>query len=321
MEKQTEVMPFGETDIQARILTVRGVQVMLDRDLAELYGVDVKRLNEQVKRNAERFPSDFMFQLSKEECLRSQIATLNEARGKHLKYMPYAFTESGVAMLSGVLRSLTAVEVNIRIMRAFVTMRHALAPLAPVMTRLEANERRQIADQSRNEARFDEIFARMSGGELPEHQIFYQGKFWDAKSLLIKFIRRAKSELVIVDAYLGVATLDMLAKRQRAVKIEIFSPSNGELAETDFEAFGRQYGNLTKSTCGICHDRFIVVDQTELYLIGASLKDAGRLTFAVSKMGASLIPGLLDSLRRATRAQTTYGVKSADGGNKKAHGQ
>ena len=321
MEKQTEVMPFGETDIQARILTVRGVQVMLDRDLEELYGVDVKRLNEQVKRNAERFPSDFMFQLSKEECLRSQIATLNEARGKHLKYMPYAFTESGVAMLSGVLRSLTAVEVNIRIMRAFVTMRHALAPLAPVMTRLEANERRQIADQSRNEARFDEIFARMSGGELPEHQIFYQGKFWDAKSLLIKFIRRAKSELVIVDAYLGVATLDMLAKRQRAVKIEIFSPSNGELAETDFEAFGRQYGNLTKSTCGICHDRFIVVDQTELYLIGASLKDAGRLTFAVSKMGASLIPGLLDSLRRATRAQTTYGVKSADGGNKKAHGQ
>ena len=321
MEKQTEVMPFGETDIQARILTVRGVQVMLERELAELYGVDVKRLNEQVKRNAERFPSDFMFQLSKEECLRSQIATLNEARGKHLKYMPYAFTESGVAMLSGVLRSLTAVEVNIRIMRAFVTMRHALAPLAPVMTRLEANERRQIADQSRNEARFDEIFARMSGGELPEHQIFYQGKFWDAKSLLIKFIRRAKSELVIVDAYLGVATLDMLAKRQRAVKIEIFSPSNGELAETDFEAFGRQYGNLTKSTCGICHDRFIVVDRTELYLIGASLKDAGRLTFAVSKMGASLIPGLLDSLRRATRAQTTYGVKSADGGNKKAHGQ
>lgn len=321
MEKQTEVVPFGETDIQARILTVRGVQVMLDRDLAELYGVDVKRLNEQVKRNAERFPSDFMFQLSKEECLRSQIATLNEARGKHLKYMPYAFTESGVAMLSGVLRSLTAVEVNIRIMRAFVTMRHALAPLAPVMTRLEANERRQIVDQSRNEARFDEIFARMSGGELPEHQIFYQGKFWDAKSLLIKFIRRAKSELVIVDAYLGVATLDMLAKRQRAVKIEIFSPTNGELAETDFEAFGRQYGNLTKSTCGICHDRFIIIDRTELYLIGASLKDAGRLSFAVSKMGAALIPGLLDSLRRATRAQTTYGVKSADGGNKKSHGQ
>ena len=304
MEKQTEVVPFGETDIQARILTVRGVQVMLDRDLAELYGVDVKRLNEQVKRNAERFPSDFMFQLSKEECLRSQIATLNEARGKHLKYMPYAFTESGVAMLSGVLRSLTAVEVNIRIMRAFVTMRHALAPLAPVMTRLEANERRQIADQSRNEARFDEIFARMSGGELPEHQIFYQGKFWDAKSLLIKFIRRAKKELMVIDAYPGVATLDMLAKRQRGVKIELVTHSNGELAESDYEAFAKQCGNFTKTLCGICHDRFIIVDQAEIYLIGASLKDAGRLTFAVSKMGAEVIPCLVASIRKATPVTT-----------------
>ena len=306
MEVQAKMASVDETYIKSRILTTRGVQVMLDRDLAELYGVDVKRLNEQVKRNAERFPSDFMFQLSKEECLRSQIATLNEARGKHLKYLPYAFTESGIAMLSGVLRSSTAVEVNIRIMRAFVAMRHAFAAMVPMLTRLDVVERRQITDQSRNEARFDQIFAKMSEGELPEHQIFFQGKFWDAKSLLIKFIRRAKTELVIVDAYLGVATLDMLAKRQRGVKIEIFTPSNGDLAETDFEAFGRQYGNLTKSTCGICHDRFIVVDRKELYSIGASLKDAGRLTFAVSKLGEALIPALLDSLRKATSAQMSY---------------
>ena len=325
MEKQTEVMPFGETDIQARILTIRGVQVMLDRDLAVLYQVMTGRLNEAVKRNIERFPEEFRFQLTKSE-VEELIANCDNLESlKFAPVRPYAFTEQGVAMLSAVLKSGVAVRESIRIMKAFVEMRRTLVSLAPSLVtlsaRIEANERRQIADQSRNEARFDEIFARMSGVELPEHQIFYQGKFWDAKSLLIKFIRRAKSELVIVDAYLGVATLDMLAKRQRAVKIEIFSPSNGELAETDFEAFGRQYGNLTKSTCGICHDRFIVVDRTELYLIGASLKDAGRLTFAVSKMGASLIPGLLDSLRRATRAQTTYGVKSADGGNKKAHGQ
>ena len=149
-------------------------------------------------------------------------------------------------------------------------------------------------------------------GELPEHQIFYQGKFWDAKSLLIKFIRRAKKELTVIDAYLGVATLDMLAKRGRGVKIELITPSNGDLAETDFEAFGRQCGNLTKSTCGICHDRFIVVDQKELYLIGASLKDAGRLTFAVSRLGEALIPGLLDSLRKATTARVTYGKKAQE---------
>ena len=119
----------------------------------------------------------------------------------------------------------------------------------------------------------------------------------------------------------GVATFDMLAKRQRGVKIEIFTPSNGDLAETDFEAFGRQYGNLTKSTCGICHDRFIVVDQKELYSIGASLKDAGRLTFAVSKMGEALIPALLDSLRKATTAQMGYGMKAAGPATKKGGGK
>ena len=213
-------------------------------------------------------------------------------------------------MLSGILRSEVAVDVSIRLMNTFVAMRRALATMAPMMTRLDVVERRQISDQSRNEARFDQIFAKMSEGDLPEHQIFFQGKFWDAKSLLIKFIRRAKKELIVVDAYLGVATLDMLAKRGRGVRIELFTPSDGDLAETDFEAFGRQYGNLTKSTCGICHDRFIIVDQTELYSIGASLKDAGRLNFAVSKMGEALIPGLLDSLRKATSAQTTYGMKA-----------
>ena len=309
MGKQADVVPFGETDIQARILTVRGVQVMLDRDLAATYQVSTTAFTQAVKRNLNRFPDGFRFQLTKEEhdSLMSQnvMSKRNaglETRGGYHK-LPFAFTEQGIAMLSGVLRSEVAIAVSIRLMNTFVAMRHALASMAPMMTRLESVERRQIADQSRNEARFDQIFARMSEGDLPEHQIFFQGKFWDAKSLLIKIIRRAKSELVVVDAYLGVATLDMLAKRQRGVKIEIFTPSNGDLAETDLEAFGRQYGNLTKSTCGICHDRFIIVDRKELYSIGASLKDAGRLTFAVSKMGEELIPALLASLHKATSAR------------------
>ena len=141
-----------EPDIQSRILTIRGVQVMLDRDLAELYGVEVKYLNRQVKRNEARFPSDFMFQVSKEECLRCQIVTLNEKQGHHLKYLPYAFTENGVAMLSGVLRSERAIAVNIQIMRAFVAMRHAIASFAPLLARIEASERRQIVDQAKNDA-------------------------------------------------------------------------------------------------------------------------------------------------------------------------
>ena len=135
--------------------------------------------------------------------------------------------------------------------------------------------------------------------EPPLQSIFYQNKFWDAKSLLIKFIRRAKKELIVIDAYPDVATLDMLSKRGRGVKIELVTHSNGELEESDFEAFGAQCGKFTKTICGICHDRFIIVDQKEIFWTGASLKDAGRLTFAAAKMGAEVIPGLLESIRKA----------------------
>ena len=143
--------------------------------------------------------------------------------------------------------------------------------------------------------------------EPPLQGIFYQGRYWDAKSLLIKFIRRAKKELIVIDAYPGVATLDMLAKRGRGVKIELVTHSNGELEESDFEAFAKQCGKFTKTICGICHDRFIVVDGKEVFWTGASLKDAGRLTFAAAKMGAEIIPGLLASIRKATSERREYG--------------
>ena len=144
--------------------------------------------------------------------------------------------------------------------------------------------------------------------EPPLHGIFYQGRYWDAKSLLIKFIRRAKKELIVIDAYVGVATLDMLAKRGRGVKIELVTHSNGELEESDFEAFGKQCGKFSKTICGICHDRFIIVDGKEVFWTGASLKDAGRLTFAAAKMGAEIIPGLLDSIRKATTDRGEYDI-------------
>ena len=124
---------------------------------------------------------------------------------------------------------------------------------------------------------------------------------------MVKFIRRAKKELIVVDAYPGIATLDMVAKRGRGVSVELVTHSNGELAESDVEAFAAQCGKFTKTICGICHDRFIIVDQKEIYLTGASLKDAGRLTFAVAKMGAEVIPGLLESIRKATSERKEYG--------------
>ena len=143
--------------------------------------------------------------------------------------------------------------------------------------------------------------------EPPLQSIFYQNKFWDAKSLLIKFIRRARKELIVIDAYPGVATLDIFAKRGRGVKIELVTHSNGELEESDFEAFGEQCGKFTKTICGICHDSFIISDQKEIFWTGASLKDAGRLTFAAAKMGAEVIPGLLESIRKATSERRKYG--------------
>ena len=155
--------------IRARILTIRGVQVMLDRDLAELYGVEVGQLNRQVKRNLERFPGDFMFQVSREECSRCKIGTLNGGRGSNIKYLPHAFTENGVAMLSGILRSSRAIAANIQIMRAFNAMRKALASLAPLLARIEATDRRQIADQAKNDAnqaRNEERFNAQYGDSL-----------------------------------------------------------------------------------------------------------------------------------------------------------
>ena len=296
-------------DFRSIIHIVRDRQVVLDKDLAALYGVETGALNRAVKRNAERFPEDFMFQLTEDECLICQIGISKKGRGG-TRYRPYAFTEHDVAMLSGVLHSETAVRVNIEIMRAFVAMRKTLSVVIPevvsLSARVEANERRQIADQAKNDEKFDLVFQKLGEGDIPDHKIFFQGQFWDAKSLLVKLVRRAKKDLVLIDAYLDVATLDILSKRNRGVKIEIFSPSNGKLAETDFEALGHQCGKLTKSICGICHDRYLIVDNKELYTIGASLKDAGRLTFSINKSGPEPIAGLLENLHNATSACKVY---------------
>ena len=172
----------------------------------------------------------------------------------------------------------------------------------------------QLEDKmDRRLAKHDDDIAELKGKvdffvqtkEPPLQGIFYQNSYWDAKSLLIKFIRRAKKELIVIDPYVGVATLDMLAKRGRGVKIELVTHSNGELAESDFEAFAKQCGKFTKTICGICHDRFIIVDGKEVFWTGASLKDAGRLTFAAAKMGAEIIPGLLASIRKATKTHAS----------------
>lgn len=294
--------------IRSRIFTIRGVQVMLDRDLAMLYGVDAKRINEQVKRNIERFPEDFMFRLTKDECLRSQIATLNMERGKHLKYMPYAFTESGVAMLSGVLRSTIAIDVNIRIMRAFVSMRRAIASIAPVFARVSEIERKQLeekssrqADQARNEERFDTIFKAMDGGDFPSQKVFFEGRHYDAYSFAKKLVRKAAKKIVLVDGYCDEVTLDILSQKKGGIAVLVATSQKmiaRHLTAVAVEKFNKQNPTLTVKAAGAFHDRFLILDGKELYHFGASLKDLGRQYCAVSKMDAMFIPSILARIRK-----------------------
>lgn len=291
---RNEVVPLVRDDsIQSLILTVRGAQVLLDRDLATLYGVPTKALNQAVKRNAERFPPDFMFQLTREECSRSQIVTMNAGRGSNLKYLPYAFTENGVAMLSGVLRSSTAVEVNIRIMRAFVAMRRFLVANAEVFRRIETVERRQTA----TETKVDEVLARLDSGEPPPRGVFFAGQLWDARSLVEGLVARAKTSILLIDSWVGPGTLDILAKKRTGVAARIVTSQKGnKIAATDIATFNAQYPTLSVQVSKAFHDRFLVLDDKELYHVGASLKDLGRKCFAFSTMDPSLVPAIKSRL-------------------------
>ena len=292
--------------IKSRIYTVRSVQVIIDRDLASLYGVEAKYLNRQVKRNIERFPEDFMFQLTKEECLRCQIVTLNEGQGQHLKYMPYAFTENGIAMLSGVLRSHTAIEINIKIMRVFNAMRRALASMAPILERIAETERRQledrakqIADQSRNEERFDTIFKAMDGGDFPPQKVFFEGKHYDAYSFAKKLVRKAAKKIVLVDGYSDEVTLDILSQKKGGVEVLVATSQkmiDKHLTPVAVEKFNKQNPTLTVRAVGTFHDRFLILDGMELYHFGASLKDLGRQYCAVTKMDAMFIPSIMQRI-------------------------
>lgn len=303
MEKASPLTPASDTDIQSRILTIRGVQVMLDSDLALLYGVTTKRLNEQVKRNVARFPARFMFRLSHEdiESLRSQFAT--SKRGG-VRYLPYAFTEHGVTMLASVLNSKTAVAASVRIIDTFVAMRRTLASLAPLLTRIEATERRQIVDQSkndanqaRNEERFKLIFDAMNDKKFPQQKVFFDGEFFDAFVQMKKFIRQAKKELVVIDPYFDESCLPLIAQRRPGVVVTIVRSSKkaaNSLHAVDVAQFNKQHANaLTVKLTDKFHDRYLIIDNTALIHVGASLNCLGKRCFAFSTLDAAFIPDIM----------------------------
>ncbi len=282
--------------IQSRIYTIRGVQVMIDEDLALLYGVESKRLNEQVKRNIERFPEKFRFQLTEAEyenlrsqfatsslddSLRSQIATLESQRGKHRKYLPFVFTEQGVSMLSSVLRSQTAVEVSIKIIDSFVEMRKFISSNADMFLRFERAEQRL----SLHDENFDKIFKAIEEKGTPQKQhIFYDGQIFDAYLFVSDIIKNAKKSIKLIDNYVDESTLVLFTKRDAKVEMKIYTKTISKQLELDLQKHNAQYPTIEIQKFELSHDRFLIIDEKEIYHFGASLKDLGKKWFAVSKL-------------------------------------
>ncbi|OHD84851.1 MAG: DNA-binding protein [Sulfuricurvum sp. RIFCSPHIGHO2_02_FULL_43_9] len=295
--------------IKTKIYTTRGMQVMLDRDLAELYGVETKNLNRAVNRNSDRFPQNFMFQLSEEEhqnlksqfatsslsdslrfqngtlddeeSLRSQFVTLENSRGKHRKYLPYVFTEQGVAMLSAVLRSQSAVQMSIHIINAFVEMRKFISNNALIFQRLDSLEQKQSKTDEKVEAIFNAIEDRSI---KPKQGIFYDGQVYDAYLFVSDLIKSAKESIILIDNYVDESVLTLLSKRDMKVNATIYTKKVTKQLELDLEKYNAQYPTIELKKFDSSHDRFLLIDEKEVYHIGASLKDLGKKWFAFSKL-------------------------------------
>lgn len=272
-------------EIDERIYKVRGIQVMIDRDLAELYGVETKQLNRAVKRNIERFPEDFMFQLTLEECSRCQIGTLNIKQGHNIKYLPYAFTEYGIAMLSGVLRSETAITANIRIMRTFANMRKMIADDNNVLSRIEILEYHQLELNQRivnTDDKVEMLMKRMEK-ETPVQGIFFDGQIYDAYTFVTDLIRKASYRIILIGNYIDDTILTMLSKRIAAVKAVVFTKNISKHMQLDIDKHNSQYPPVEVRTFTKAHDRFLIIDD-QVYLIGASIKDLGKKWFGFTLM-------------------------------------
>ena len=294
MENKPVISPM---EIKNLIYTIRGKQVMLDSDLASLYQVETKNLNKAVKRNIERFPVSFCFQLTEAEVqnLRFQSGTSSLSYGGR-RYLPYVFTEQGIAMASAILRSDIAVKVSVEIMEAFVEMRRMLINNASLFHRLDNIELKQLeADQ-----KFEEIFKALESGKLHSDKgIFYDGQIFDAYTFVADIIRSAQRSIILIDNYVDDTVLTLLGKRGQSVSATIYTKNISNQLQLDLQRYNSQYPAINVHAFAHAHDRFLIIDGTELYHIGASLKDLGRKWFAFSKMSAeaskmiSLLNGIL----------------------------
>ncbi|GBU21874.1 hypothetical protein R80B4_01776 [Fibrobacteres bacterium R8-0-B4] len=288
------IVTTSADDIESRIFTIRGLQVMLDSDLAELYQVPVKVLNQAVKRNIGRFPPDFHFKLDKIEFealgLRSQVVTSSSHGG--VRYMPYVFTEQGVSMLSAILRSDVAISISVQIIRTFVKMRKTLSQNGGIVQRLEFVEQKQIETDKKINKIFD---ALESKDNVPKCGVFFDGQVFDAYVLTTKIIKSAKQSIILIDNYIDESVLMMFSKKNKNVIVTLLTKSISKQLELDIAKFNLQYPTMEVKVFTFSHDRFLIVDNKEIYHIGASLKDLGKKLFAFSKI-ESVGLGLLEKI-------------------------
>jgi hypothetical protein len=277
--------------IKNKVHTIRGMQVILDSDLAELYEIETKVLNQAVKRNINRFPEEFMFQLTKKEVdnLRSQIVTSSLEWNKK-RFLPYVFTEHGVSMLSSVLKSDKAIEINIKIIKEFISMRKFISNNGELFARLDRVELKQIQyDKSFNKV-FDALELK-----VPKQGIFFEGQIFDAYKFVSDLIRSAKKSIILIDNYIDDSVLTLFSKRDKNVKVKIFTKISKQL-ELDLKKYNSQYALITIEEFTKSHDRFIIIDD-KVYHFGASLKDLGKKWFAFSRFDKEAVK-LLNKLKK-----------------------
>ena len=298
-------LTFAQKEIENRIFHFRGTQVMLDSDLANIYKVETRVLNQAVNRNIERFPELFRFQLTEAEFenWKSQIVmsenhnlksqnVMSSAHGGR-RSLPYAFTEQGVAMLSAVLRSDVAVKVSIQIISAFVEMRKFIANHYGLLQRMDGIERKQIE----TDQKFEQVFKALeSKNAIPNQGVFFEGQVFDAYELASKIIRSAKISIVLIDNYIDETTLTHLSKKAKAVKVLLLTKTMSNQLNLDVKKANEQYGNFEIRVFTSSHDRFIIIDNSDVYHLGASLKDLGKKWFAFSKMDKSSVSSIIKEI-------------------------
>jgi len=277
-----ELVLIDDENIQNKIFTIRGLSVMLDRDLAELYQVENRVLNQSVKRNITRFPVEFMFQLTKDEfeIWKSQIVISNSDK-MGLRKLPYVFTEQGVSMLSAVLKSEIAIAMSIKIINSFVSMRKNISDNTFLSKHLEVLEHKQCL----NDDKFEKLFSALEDKTLqPKQGIFYDGQVYDAYVFVTDLIKSAKKSIVLIDNYIDESVLTMLSKRDENVSATIHTKNISKQLLLDLEKHNAQYPNIEIKKFDSSHDRFLILDDSEVYHIGASLKDLGKKWFAFSRL-------------------------------------